>query len=138
MNGLFKFWLFVVVFCLCSALLVKWVYSEDMIVEHSLVYQKNGAPMNDLSELFSQLGVTPPVHGRANPCFDLGNYTKKYCTVHSLKVLLNEQPFVSVEDQLLKKFLKSKAPCEQVGEYIGRVCEMNNFKKIFKHFALEK
>jgi len=138
MKDLFKFWLFLSALCLFSVLFIEWAYSNDMLVEHSLAHQKNAAPMKDLSELFSQLGVTPPEHGSANPCFDLGNYTKKYCTVHSLKALLHEHAFVSVEDQLLRKFLKSKAPCEQVGEYIGRVCEMNNFKKIIKHFALEK
>lgn len=137
-SALFKFWLFLFALWLFSALFVKGAHSEDMLVEPSLAYEKKATPMKDFSMLFSQLGMTPPEQGTVEPCIDLQNHTKKYCTVHSMKALLDEHVFVPIEDRILREFLKSNEPCGQLAEYIGRVCKLNNFGEIIKHFALQK
>jgi len=146
MKAFGKYWLFLLMLCVGSVVFIKCVYSGDMLVEHSLAYQKNLAPQKSLSKLFSALGVTPlsqmvPESGGdiiMNPCFDLEEYTRKYCTPHSMQLLLSEHIFIEMEDQLLRKMLLHDDGCEQIAQYIGRVCYQENFKKIFKHFALEK
>ncbi len=136
MTNVKKVCIWIFVLTVMSVLGVKWVYSQVPLVEHSVAYQKNIVPQGDLSHLFSELGINYPI--RANPCMDLEGYAEKYCTPHSMTALLSEHAFVPVEDQLLRKFLKGPQPCAQAAAYIGRVCELNNFKKIFKHFALKK
>jgi len=133
-----KFWVWLLILTLPPVWGAKWAYSNDMLVEHSIAYEKNRAPLKDLSGLFSALGIDNGATDRLNPCLELEENTRRYCTPHGLRLLLHEHTFVPVEDQLLNKFLNGKDTCGQVAQYIGQVCELNNFRKIIKHFALEK
>jgi len=121
-----------------SALGVGWANSKDMLVEHSMADQNKVSPQQDLGKLFSELGIEQSGHVRLNPCFDIGELTEKYCSPHSIKRLLSENAFIETEEQLLRKMLMDDSACEQVSIYIDRICHQENFKKIFKHFALRK
>lgn len=160
MNNLFKFWLYLIALSLLSFLLVKWVYFENILVQHSMAYQKNVTPKGDLTQLFSELGLSNGGLARLRPCEDLERHATRYCTDHSVQLLLSdEHAFMEIEDHELRKMLMLSKhlagememedenlrkmlthvdSCTLVTQYIGRICMQENFKKIFKHFALEK
>ena len=148
MTSIAKVWMWLIFFSVLSGyVVVSWVQSQP---ENSITYQKpdlrvvasanakNAAPQGDLGALYSELGIDQGKHVRLNPCFDIEELTRKYCTPHAIQLLLSEQTLVETEDQLLRDLLLQDFPCEQVALYIGRVCHQGNFKKIFKHFSLEK
>ncbi len=142
-----KFWVWVIFFSLISTFGVNWVRSQP---ENSMTYKKpdlrvvssanakNAAPQGDLGALYSELGIEQGKHVRLNPCFDIEELTRKYCTPHSIRLILSDQALVETEEKLLRDMLRHDNACELVALYIGRVCHQENFKKIFKHFALKK
>ena len=130
MRNIIKFWIFVILWAILSVLFINLVNAEEMLVEPSISLERNVASPGGLSALFSELGIKYPT--RANPCFDLEEYTEKYCTVRSIRDLIEGSGFTDTE--FLKRGLNLKDPCEQIALYIGRVCYQENFKKIYKHF----
>jgi len=130
MTTMGKFWLWVIFWFVLSVFGVMWVKSQP---ERSIAYQKNVAPRGDLGKLYSELGIEQGKHVRLNPCFDIEELTRKYCSPHAMQMLL-----VETEDQVLSDLLSYDDPCEQVALHIGRICHQENFKKIFKHFPLKK
>lgn len=138
MTNVEKVCIWVFVLTVLSITGIKWANSQEALVEHSMAYQKNKTPQGDLAQLFSELGISNGAMTRLNPCLELEENARRYCTPNSMVVLLSEHDFVPVEDQLLRKFLNGPQPCDQAAAYIGRVCAMENFKKIFKHYALKK
>ena len=137
MTALIKYWLLISFFVLSSLFFASRAFPDNLFSKHSAAYEKNKAPQGDLEELFRQLGAVYPMRG--NPCFDLEEYTRKWCTPHALSLLLSERIFVPVEDQLIRKFLQDRhSSCDHTALYIGRVCALENFKKIFKHFAIKE
>ncbi len=137
MTNVEKVCIWVFVLTVMSITGIKWVYSQEALVEHSIAYQKNKAPQRDLNQLFTELGISYPI--RANPCFDIEEFTRKYCTVHAMKLVVDKLDTESnTEVQLYLEMSLMDDGCEQAALYIGRVCKQENFIKIFKHFALKK
>lgn len=128
-------WLFV--FIVSSIGFTKSAYSLEPIIEHSIVYQKNTTLQGNLNDLFDELGINFIGNDRLNPCHEIEELTRKYCTPNSLRVLLDEDAFVPSEEKLLRKFLSGNRACDDTAEHIGRVCYLENFKKIFKHYSLK-
>ena len=145
MFGDISFWktfFIVMVFSITFFLLTKWADSGEPLIQDSLaedpqVVTKVEPLAGSLSELFHDLGVQPAANGISNPCFDLENYSEKYCTVHGVNLVLASHYLVKMDELLLNEMLRHQDPCHQISTYIGRICEQQNFLKIFKHFAIK-
>ena len=129
------FWLSVLVVGYLS--FSPWSNAEKMLVEPSIAGKKVDSAQGDLVDLFKSLGMTPPSHGFANPCYDLEESAVKYCTKRDVIKILEKKPLSKETMKFFIEVVKSKNPCQLVGEYIGRVCQTQNFNKIIDHFVLE-
>jgi len=135
-----SFWKTFVVVCALSVtlfLILKQDNGLEMLVEASVVEKKSERAQRDLVDLFNSLGMTPPLHGFASPCYDLEKTTTKYCTKRDVIKILEKGSLSRQDAKFFMEVVNSKNACELVGEYIGRVCQMRNFNKIIDYFILK-
>lgn len=128
MNTFTKYWIWILIFFIGSIAFINWAQADE----------KNVADGGNLEKLFSNLGIKMGGESGLNPCIELEENARRYCTPSALNILLNEKTFGPIEDKLIREFLSGPAPCEQTANYIGRVCEIRNFAKIIKHFSLKE
>lgn len=131
---------FIVVFflALVSLFPVNPVTANPMLVEPSIAHKAPVLQTHGINKLFMELGITPPIHGFANPCMDLEQYTIKYCTPFTIRDIVEKGFFSGSEKQYFEQIKMDKNVCILTGEYIGRVCESGNLMKILYHFSNEK
>lgn len=115
-----------------------WAKPSMMVQTSTAPGQKSQRIFRNTGALFLHLGVGPSQNGILNPCMEIEDYSNKWCSKHAIKLILDKENFVDMEKQLLKGMLQHDNACEQVSLYLGRVCEQENFLKIFNHFALRK
>ena len=144
MKTLTKVFVILFILSLSSIVFVKWVYSlsndgvfsEKMegLTESSFFKGAKQIPTQSIEGLFRRMGIERKI--KINPCFDIEEYTQKYCTPANLQMLVSAKIFSSFEEELFQRYLnRQENPCEQTAVYIGKLCELQNLKKILKHFS---
>lgn len=113
---------------IASILFVKWVNAQEMLVVPSIAEHKT-APRN-LNDLFNELGASV----FESPCDQLKKYTKKYCSINGLKVLMRANILTETESLFYEKILKSPDPCKATARYVWRLCAQENFEKLIKYY----
>ena len=112
--------------------------ADDGLVTPSIAYQKHKPPFKGITQLFMDLGITPPIHGFANPCIDLEQSTIRYCTPANVRSLVKKGFFAEPELTYFKNIMKSENVCILTGEYVLHICKVQNFMKIMDHFTFDK
>jgi len=125
---------FVVVLATGILVLTSSPAISEGLVESSISELKEDNPKDSIGRLYKDMGFHYPT--AINPCLDLENDTRRYCSPNALRFLLDkpDRVFGPLEDKIYRSFLNDPAPCESVALYIGRVCKQENFWKILKHF----
>jgi hypothetical protein len=127
-----RYWIFIILFCVFSLWFVYSVNAQEMLIAPSIAKESS---TKSPSELFWQMGVA---HDRENPCDKIKKYTKKYCSINGIKVLLARNPVNELESNIYLRIINSADPCEGIARHIWKVCAQENFKKIIKHFLFIK
>jgi len=131
MNAFTKFWIFLTFMVILSLLFYNQVsHAQESLIETSVADNKKFSIAGNMDDLFSDLGVKNPL--RLNPCLDLGNDARRWCTPHALKQVLTESTFY--KNTFVIKVLKTADPCETIAINIEKVCQQENFKKIIRYF----
>lgn len=133
MTNVEKICIWVFVLTVLSITGIKWVYSQEALVEHSMAYQKNKAPQGDVAQLFSELGISNGAMTRLNPCMELEENALRYCTAGALKRLSKHD-----NQSAGSKLLSSTGDCALVAKQIYHTCTFKNFEKIYKHFLFKE
>lgn len=134
MKSLFKFGIGLIVITAGSYLFIPGnAHADEMLVESSLTTQRLPTQPANLQRLFSDLGISNPM--MVNPCIELEENTSRWCTQHGIKSVLYSMESNNQSRGFLIEVLKHRSPCQSVAEYIGRICKLENFKKIIKHFS---
>jgi len=127
----------VVFLTLLSLSLAMLVHANSLLVQPSIPHKSPPLQTQGISKLFMELGITPPIHGFANPCIDLEQYIIKYCTPFTIRDLVEKDFFSGSEKQYFEQIKMDKNVCILTGEYVGRICEVDNLMKILDHFTHE-
>jgi len=134
-----RIWLYFVFVVLMTfiffGLLTNVFAQESWIIESSMIGQEEKVVSNSMKELFTNLGLKIP--NDEHPCMYLETYTRDWCSLHGINSLLAELG-PGVDREFFERLKRLDNPCENVATYIGRVCKLENFKKVIKHFAKEK